>query len=135
MTEGAALSAYVAGKISFNAFRNAVANSTEFVFEPRGSVRILSRVPLPRTVVHPMDVERALRRYHNGELTAEELSVWGLVLYNLDAFEVQAPNEPAEEETWDVIGQLPLASVNDAFNAARVSELLARLHKLTQAAG
>lgn len=133
MTEGAALSAYVAGKISFNAFRNAVVNSTEFVFQPNGSVRILSRTALPRTDVRPIDVRRALTRYQNGELTVEELSVWGLVLYNLDAFEVRAPNELAEEETWIVIGQLPLASVNDAFNAARVSELLERLPNPAQA--
>lgn len=127
MTEGAALSAYVAGKISFNALRNALASSTEFVFQPNGSVHVTSRRPLPRTVVRPTDVHRALTRYQNGELTIEELSMWGLVLHSLDAFEVQGPSESAQEEIWDVIGQFSLASINSAFNADRVSELLERV--------
>src|SRR5918999_708881 len=127
MTEGAALSAYVAGKISFSALRNALVNSAEFVFQPNGTVHIKSRRLLPRTVIRADDVRRALTRYQSGELTIEELSTWGLVLYNLEPFEARASSESAQEEIWEVIGQLSLASVNDAFDAARVAELLDRL--------
>jgi len=132
MTEEAALSAYVAGTISFSAFRNAVVDSTTFVFQPGGTVHIASRRPLPRVQIGPEDVQRALTRYQNGEVTLEELATWGLVLHNLDAFEIQGVSESTEEEMWDVIGQLSIASVNEAFDTPRVSILLQRLHGMTR---
>jgi hypothetical protein len=130
MTEGDALSAYVAGRISFAALRNAVARSTEFVFEPNGTVHVTCRRPLPRTAIRPKDLQRALTRYQNGNTTIEELSIWALVLHNLDAFDMQGPSEQVKEQLWDVLGQLSLASVNDAFDASRVSGLLEQVRSL-----
>lgn len=127
MTEDAALRAYVAGTISFSALRSAVADSTTFVFQPNGTVHIASRGALPRTAIHPEDVQRALLRYQSGELTVEELAIWGLVIHNLSAFELKGARESDSEEVWDVIGQLSLASINDKFDAERVSDLLSRI--------
>ena len=127
MTEAAALSAYVEGTISFNALRNVIAGSTHFVFQPNGTIRVTSHRPLPLVTVRASDVQRVLARYQSGHLTLEEVSTWGLVLHSLDAFEVQAASESDEEEVWDVIGQLSVASVNNAFDADRVSQLLTRV--------
>lgn len=127
MTEGAALSAFVAGTISFNALRNAIADSTEFRFRPAGGIDITSRRPLPRTTVRPEDVRRVLARYQDGQLTMEEVSVWGLVVNNLDAFELAGAAEHDEEALWEIIGQLSVASVNQAFTSERVSQLLGRI--------
>lgn len=127
MTEGAALSAFVAGTISFNALRNAIADSTEFRFQPAGGIHVTSRRPLPRTTIRPEDVQRVLGRYQDGQLTLEEISVWGLVIDNLDAFELAGAPEHEEEAIWDVIAQLSVASINPAFTSERVSQLLQRI--------
>jgi hypothetical protein len=97
------------------------------MFQPNGTVHIASRRPLPRIPIHLEDVQRALTRYQNGELTVDELATWGLVLHNLDAFEVHGASESGQEEIWDVIGQLSVASVNDALDAMRASDLLERV--------
>lgn len=130
MTESAALAAFVAGTISFAALRNALSDSTVFVFQPGGGINITSSRPLPHTVIRPCEVRRALARYRDGELTIEELSIWGLTLQALDSFEVVGTVD-MQEETWEVIAQLAVASVNTAFNQARVAQLLVRMELLT----
>jgi hypothetical protein len=132
MTEAAALAAFVRGTISFNALRNALVESTDFVFEPNGTVRITSHRPLPVTVVRPSDIERALRRYQGGELTIEEVSIWGLVLGSLDAFDLVLADEKAQDAVWDVLAQISVASINDAFDAMRVAALLEQVEDAMQ---
>lgn len=86
-----------------------------------------SHRPLPRTRVRAEDVRRLLNRYQEGSVTLEELSLWGLVVHNLDAFELAGANE-GDEEVWAIIGQLSVASVNPAFTRERVSQLLETLN-------
>jgi hypothetical protein len=132
MTEAAALRAFVASKISFSALRNALADSTDFAFLPKGTVSVSFRQSLPCTVFRAKDVQRVLVRYQRGELTIDELTIWGLVLHSLDVFELHGVSEAREEEVWDVITQLSVASINDAFDAVRVSDLLRRLSAVVQ---
>jgi hypothetical protein len=132
MTESAALSAFVAGTISFNALRNAIAESTDFRFQPGNGVHVTSRRPLPRTVICPGDVKRVLERYQDGQLTVEEMAVWGLVINSLDAFELVGVSDDEAESVWDVVSQLSLASVNQAFTPERISQLLRRIDDVTK---
>ena len=127
MTDAEALSLFVAGSISFSALRQALVESTTFVFQPNGGVRITSHSQLPRTMFRREDVRRMLIRYQNGELTLEELSIWGLVLHGLDAFEVDGGTELERETTWDVVAQLSAASINEKFNPERMSDMLGRM--------
>jgi hypothetical protein len=124
LTEAQALAAFVAGTISFNALRNAIAESTDFIFQPNGTIHITSHRTLPTTVFRPADVERVLTRYQAGEVTIEELSVWGLVLRTLDAFELGDTDEESRDTIWDVLAHLSVASINDAFDLDRVIRLL-----------
>ena len=130
MTESTALSAFVAGTISFQALRNAIAETTEFLFVPAGGIRITSRRRLPRTIITPTDVQRVLARYKDGQLTLEELSIWGLVVNALAAFELEGATDSDAENVWDVIAQLSVASVNDAFTPHRASTLLEQIGRV-----
>jgi hypothetical protein len=132
MTEGEALSAFVAGTISFNALRRAIEESTDFRFQPGGGIQVTSRRPLPRTTISAEDVRRVLMRYQDGQLTLEEVSIWGVVLNALDAFELQGMGEPDAEEVWDVVAQLSVASINTAFTPERVSALVDRVDRLVK---
>lgn len=131
MTEAAALKAFVRGRISFSALRNALADSTDFIFFPNGTVRVSSRRALPPTMVRLQDVHRMLARYQRGEVTIEELATWGIVLHTLDGFEVRGISEARQEAIWDVIGQFSVAAVNKKFGESRVSELLEQLQKMS----
>lgn len=126
MTPGAALGSFVAGRISFNALRNAIREFTTFAFHPRGRIEISVRRALPRVVITPEDVERAIRRYHLGEVTIGELASWGMVLHNLDAFELEQVAEADADEVWEILGELSLSTINDQFDEARAAQLLER---------
>lgn len=130
MTEAQALSAFVAGTISFSALRNAIAESTQFVFQPSGTIQITSTRKLPKTSFAVGDVARVLERYVAGEVTKEELTTWGLVVHNLNAFEFENSSEIQREAIWDIVGELSVASVNSAFDAGHAAELRERLQVL-----
>jgi hypothetical protein len=127
VNEKTALAAFVEGRISFSALRNALAESTAFAFLPDGTIHIQSLRQVPTTGIRPRDVQREIERYQLGELTREEVSVWGVVLRSLDSFELEGVDESRKEELWDVIAHLSLASVNPAFTDERVSDLLDRV--------
>ena len=127
MTEAEALSKFVAGEISFGALRNALAGSIDFVFEPSGTIEVTYKRQLPKAGITAEDIARMLRRYQNGETTLEELATWGLVIHNLNAFELEHRTEMQREAVWDVIGELSVASVNTAFDEDRASELQEQL--------
>lgn len=74
-----------------------------------------------------------LLRYEEGELTLEELSLWGVVLRSLDAFDLEGIDRSRKEELWDLIAHISLASVSEAFTSQRVSELLAGVASILEA--
>jgi hypothetical protein len=117
--------------MSFNALRNAIADFTTFAFHPKGRIEFTSLRALPRTVFTPQDVERAIRRYQSGELTIDELATWGLVLYNLDAFDLGGVLASDSDEVWEILGELSLAAINERFDDARASQLLERASMAT----
>lgn len=133
MTEAEALAKFVSGEISFEALRQALSQSIEFIVRPGGDILVRSTRPLPKTSVRIADIQRVLDRYRAGELTLGEVSTWGLLLNTLNAFEleeiheVDELNELAQDDVWDIIGQLSIASLNASFDAKRVSEFQQRL--------
>jgi hypothetical protein len=132
MTEAAALRAFVATEISFNALRNALADSTDFAFLPSGTISVVSRRALTRTAFRPADVQRVLVRYQCGELTIGELSIWGVVLHALDSFDLEEVSEARKDEVWDMISQISVASISESFNATDVSNLLKNLGDIAE---
>src|SRR5215218_5899967 len=121
MTPDAALNAFVAGRMSFNALREAIAEFTTFVFHPKGRIELAWQRPLPRVSFTTQDVERAISRYESGELTVDELAMWALVIYNLDAFDLNGAVEAGTEEVWEIVGELSLAVVNERFDLGRAA--------------
>ena len=128
MNEATALSQFVSGELEFGDLREALSASTQFNLDPKGGLEEVRHIrPLSRVRFTHQDIDRMLDRYERGAIGLAGLAVWGTVLSHLDAFEVASTSDADEEVAWEVLNQLSVAAVNDAFDARRVAELRARL--------